>query len=153
MTEPEETSEKRDLPPPGPFVKRTKPRRLRFAGRLFLLLSLPLTCLYVWDVPRAFNYMLIGDLPPRLHCLWLEHSVRPLYLPGKFSRKLIRGALPAAAIASSAILFAFGCAASVTGHRANVSCLESFVWSSIGALLLGINAMTTWIIWKAFVFL
>ncbi|NQT82112.1 hypothetical protein HQ563_03760 [bacterium] len=133
-------------------TERRKPWKVRFAGRLFLLLSVPLTCFYVQDVPRAFSYMEMGELPPRINVLWLEYSVRDFYLPGKSASKLIRAALPASAVGFSGLLFLLGCAAMFAGRRLKVSPLESFIWSSLGAFLLGINAMATWIVWKAFVF-
>ncbi len=126
---------------------------MRFAGRLFLLLSLPLTYLYMRDVPQAFSYLKTGILPQKLSGQWLEYALKPYYLPNKFTRKVIRGVLPASAVGSSALLFLFGCIATAAGQRVRVSRFESFVWTALGALLIGLNAMTTWIIWEAFVFL
>jgi len=153
MTDPEATPDHLNSSEGSPSILRKKPWKVRFAGRFFLLLSIPLTCLYLRDVPRAFNYMEIGDMPPKPSILWLEYFIRDFYLPGAFARKLIRAVLPASTVASSGLLFLFGCAATSAGHRVRVSRTEAFIWSSLGAFFLGINVMTTWILWKAFVFL
>jgi hypothetical protein len=126
---------------------------VRFAGRLFLVLSVPLTCFYMRDVPQAFNYLNTGILPQKLSVQWLEYSIRPYYLPNKFTRKVIRAVLPGSALGSSLLLLLFGCIATAAGQRVKVSRFESFIWTALGALLLGLNAMTTWIIWEAFVFM
>jgi hypothetical protein len=105
------------------------------------------------DVPRAFSYLNTGRLPQKLNVQWLEYSIRPYYLPNEFTEKIIRVALPASAAGASALLFLFGCIATLAGQRVKVSHFESLVWTALGALLLGLNAMTTWIIWEAFVFL
>lgn len=129
-----------------------RPWKVRTAGRLCLILSMLLTCLYVRDVPRAFNYMIIGELPPKLNVFWLEYSIRNFYLPGRFAEKAIRGALPAAAVGFSGLLFLLGCVVSRASDRVKVRRFEAFVWAALGAFLLGVNAMASWIIWKAFVF-
>ncbi len=126
--------------------------RMNFVGRVCLLLSTAFTYFYLRDVPRALDYMITGELPPRLNVFWLEYSIRDFYVAGKFSRKIIRSALPAAALGFSGLLFVLGCVASSRGGG-GVRRSEAFVWAVWGALLVGINVMTTWVIWKAFVFL
>jgi hypothetical protein len=136
----------------SPSLKQRKPRKLRFAGRLCLIFSLFFTCSYVRDVPRAFDYMTTGELPPKLNVFWLEYSIRSYFLPGRFAEKVLRCALPAGAFGFSLLLLLLGCVASRAPDRVRIHRCEAVAWSALGAFLLGLNAMTSWIIWKAFVF-
>jgi len=140
-----------ETPKPAPEEKR--PWKVRALGRICLVLSVLLTCFYMRDVPRAFDYMITGYLPKRLNVFWLEYSLRDYYLPGKFARKIVRGALPAFALGCSALLLLVGSVGILRGEHVKVRRGESFVWVVGGTLLFGANAMATWIIWKAFVFL
>lgn len=139
--------------PPKPSQAENRPWKVRALGRICLVLSVLLTCCYMRDVPRAFDYMLTGYLPRKLNVFWLEYSLRDYYLPGIFARKMVRGALPAFALVFSALLLMLGSVSMFRGERVKVRRGESFVWAVVGALLFGANVMTTWIIWKAFVFL
>jgi len=153
MTDPEKPRGCSELAREHPSTERKRAWKVRIAGRLCVLLVIPLTYLYVRDVPRAFHYMLSGELPPKLNVLWLEHSLRRYYFSGKFAKKVFKAALPASALGFSGLLLLLGCAAPLARERVMVSRFEALVWTAAGALLLGINAMATWIIWKAFVFL
>jgi len=139
--------------PPKPAPEKKRPWKVRTLGRICLVLSVLLTCFYMRDVPRAFDYMTTGYLPKKLNVFWLEYSLRDYYLPGKFARKIVRGALPASAVGCSALLLLVGSVGILRGERLKVRRGESFLWAVVGALFFGANAMATWIIWKAFVFL
>lgn len=139
--------------PPNSTREEKRPWKVRALGRICLVLSVLLTCFYMRDVPRAFDYMTTGYLPKKLNAFWLEYSLRDYYLPGKFARKIVRGALPASAVGCSALLLLVGSVGILRGERVRVRRGESFVWAVVGALFFGANMMATWIIWKAFVFL
>ena len=140
-----------ETPKPAPEEKR--PWKVRALGRICLALSVLLSYFYMRDVPRAFQYMTTGYLPKKLNVFWLEYSLRDYYLPGKFARKIVRGALPASALGCSALLLLVGSVGILRRERVKVRRGEALVWTVLGALLFGANAMATWIIWKAFVFL
>lgn len=139
--------------PPKTAPEGKNPWKVRAFGRVCLVLSVLLTCFYMRDVPRAFDYMLTGYLPKKLNVFWVEYSLRNYYLPGKFARKIVRGALPASAVGCSVLLLMIGSVSIFREERVKVRRGEALVWTVAGALLFGANVMTTWIIWKAFVFL
>ncbi len=134
-------------------VELRKPRGLRIAGRLCLAVCVPLSYFYLRDVPRALSYMQSGILPPKLNVFWLEHCIRQFYLPGNFAEKVVRALLPGSALGFSGLLLLLGFMGVGAGDRIRVGRFEALTWMAVGALLVGMNAMGTWIIWKAFVFL
>lgn len=139
--------------PPKAAPAEKRPWKIRALGRICLVLTILFTYFYMRDVPRAFEYMTTGYLPKKLNVFWLEYSLRDYYLPGKFARKIVRGALPASALGCSALLLLVGSVGILRAERVKVRRGESFVWAVVSALFFGANAMATWIIWKAFVFL